>query len=339
MRALLWNGPSVMELGSIPEPEPRDGEAVVAVELSGICGSDVAAYRGTMGIARPGDVRGHEVAGVVTAVGSPRDAGWVGARAAVNSQVSCGACWACAAGTDNLCPRLRILGVHLPGGFAERVVVPVRNLARVPAHVGPELAAMAEPLAQACHDVRLALLRDPGSMLVLGAGSIGRLVVQAADLLGIDEVTVVEPVPERRADALAAGASAAVSSAAEARELAAGRPRGGFDVVVDAVGTLETRAVAVELVRAGGQVVLVGLHTDVTPLAWFPVIRREVTLTGANCFDRGDFEQAVEWLEAGCIGGPGRVRSAPLEEGPRLFAELAAGSTSTAKVLLSPGAA
>lgn len=336
MKALRWAGPDAMTAGEADEPVAAPGEAVVTVERVGICGSDVSAYRGTMGIARPGDVRGHEFAGRVTAVADDADRSWLGRRVAVNAQVTCGECWACAAGTDNLCPHLQIIGVHRAGAFAEQVAVPVRNLVAVDGTVTAELAATAEPLAQACHDVRLVLPAAPRSVLVIGAGSIGNLVVQAARLSGIPEITVVEPHAERRAAAADAGAGTTVASTDEAAAGAAARPEGGYDVVFDVVGVAATRAAAVELVRRGGQVVLVGLHTDVHELSWFPVIRREVVLRGANCYDRGDFAQAVAWLGAGEIHPPGTVRRVTLADGPAIFAELAAGHAAAAKTYFAP---
>jgi 2-desacetyl-2-hydroxyethyl bacteriochlorophyllide A dehydrogenase len=325
-----------MVAGDVVEPVAASGEVVVTVQLAGICGSDVSAYRGTMGIARPGDVRGHEFAGVVSAVGADVEPAWLDRRVTVNSQVTCGRCWACDAGRDNLCPSLQILGVHRSGAFAERVVVPARNLVAVADSLGLELAAGAEPLAQACHDVRLALPAGPGSALVIGAGSIGTLVVQAARLLGITDLTVVEPDPARRVAAGEAGAAVTLATTADAAPAARSGARDGFDVVFDVVGMGATRAAAVDLVRPGGQVVLVGLHTDVTDLPWFSVIRREVALVGANCFDRGDFDQAVTWLTEGAVRPPGTAHHASLEEGPAVFAELAAGRAPAAKTFLVP---
>jgi 2-desacetyl-2-hydroxyethyl bacteriochlorophyllide A dehydrogenase len=325
-----------MVVGEVPEPVAGPGEVIVDVELTGICGSDVSAYLGTMGIARPGDVRGHEFAGTVGALGPGVDAGWRGRRVTVNSQVTCGRCWACGSDRDNLCPDLQIIGVHRPGAFTERVVVPARNLAAVDDAVPLELAATAEPLAQACHDVRLALAAQPSTALVIGAGSIGGLVVQAARLLGIPEIAVVEPDERRRAAALDGGAGAGFDSTDVAAGPAAARPEGGFDVVLDAVGSGATRQAAVDLTRAGGRVVLVGLHTDVSELGWFSVIRREISLVGANCFDRSDFDRAVSWLREGRIRPPATVHRAGLGDGPRLFADLAAGRADAAKTYLVP---
>jgi 2-desacetyl-2-hydroxyethyl bacteriochlorophyllide A dehydrogenase len=252
----------------------------------------------------------------------------------VNSQASCGACPACDRGQDNHCPDLQIIGVHRPGALAERVVVPVRNLVAVGDSVTPEMAATAEPLAQACHDVRLALRGAPRSGLVIGAGSVGNLVVQAARLLGLTHVVAVDPDAGRRAAALAGGASAVLESVGDAAAPAAALPEGGFDVVFDVVGTQETRAAAIDLVRRGGQVVMIGLHTDVTELPWFTVIRREVSIVGANCFDRSDFEQAVAWLEEGRIHAPETVAHVSLDQGPEAFADLAAGRASAAKTFV-----
>ena len=336
MRALVWCGPGVMEVRTVPAPRPTAGVAVLAVERAGICGSDVAAYLGTMGTSQPGSVRGHELSGVVLEVGDARDAGWIGSRGTVDPQVTCGRCWACTSGRDNLCPALRLIGVHLPGGFADQVAVPVANLTAVAADLPSRQATTAEPLAQACHDVRLVLAAAPSSCLVIGAGSIGALVVQAARLSGIDRIAVVEPDGNRRATALAAGADAAVESVQAARGLPSWQLRQGFDVVFEVVGTGTTRRAAVDLVRSGGQVVMVGLHTDVSDMPWFQVVRREVAILGANCFQRRDFAQAVAWLTEGRVQAPGSFREAPLDDAPAVFAELATGRPAAGKTYLVP---
>ena len=335
MKALRWGGPNVMTCEQVPQPTPGPGEAVVSVHRVGICGSDVTAYRGRMGIVRPGDVRGHELAGIVTAVGDAADRVWVDAQVAANPIVTCGQCWACLRGQDNLCAELQIIGVHRPGAFAEQVVVPVVNLTSL-SGMDFDYAATAEPLAQACHDVGLALPAQPEAVLIIGAGSIGSLVVQAVRLAEIDQITVVEPSSVRRVFAESVGASIAVDSLKSAGPIAGRRAQGGFDVVFDIVGAPQTRRAAVELTRNGGQVVLVGLHGEEGDLPWLSVVRREITVTGANCFTRADFDRAVSWLGKGRIRLSDDARYVALAEGPKVFAELAGDQPRGGKTYITP---
>jgi 2-desacetyl-2-hydroxyethyl bacteriochlorophyllide A dehydrogenase len=337
MRALVWNGPYSMGTAEVEEPVAIGGEALVAVSMAGICGSDITAYKGIMGISAPGSVRGHEFAGVVIAVGDPADARWVGERVSVNPVVSCGTCWACLSSRDNLCPRLQLVGVHRPGGFAERVSVPVRNLGLVNAELSWEAAASAEPLAQACHDMSIALQGElVDNVLVIGAGSIGHFVVAAAHLSGVAEITVIDPNPDRRDAAIAVGAARAFASTDEAIHHAKKLERGGFDAVFDVVGAQATREASVDLARNGGAIIMVGLHTDRTEFPWFTLSRREISVTGSNCFTRGEFATALSWLNTGRVALTGSSSAGPLDEGPALFAAIADGASTVGKTYLLP---
>lgn len=332
MRALVYRGPFDLTVQDVPEPEPGPGHVVVEVLAAGICGSDVTAYAGRMGTAHPGDVRGHEFAGRVVRT-APADEAWLDRRVVVNPLVSCGSCGACSAGADNLCPQQATLGVQGPGGFAELVRVPVGQLVDVPPALSIVDAATTEPLAQAVHDVRLALRDGPArTALVIGAGAIGFFVVQAARLSGIPDVAVLEPDPDRRNAAAAAGAMQVFATAEEAQARLQADPS---DVVLDCVGTEETRAQALAWTRRGGTVVLVGLHSDVTPLAWRDVIRREITLRGSMASTADDFRQAAQWLAEGRAGLPDLGEPVPLDDGPEVFAALAAGRWSGSKALLA----
>src|SRR5579862_4512026 len=121
MKALVWHGDRAMSLDDLPEPEPAADEAVLEVELAGICGSDLHGYRGHPGPRVPPLVLGHEVVGRVD-----------GERYTLYPLVACGACEHCRAGEDNLCPSWRLIGMHRPGVFAERVLVPSSSLVPVP---------------------------------------------------------------------------------------------------------------------------------------------------------------------------------------------------------------
>lgn len=334
MRALVWQRPGVMLVEDVAPPRPAPGEVVLQVDAAGICGSDVTAFLGHMGTARPGSVRGHELAGTVVET-DPGDAGLLGARVAVNPLVSCGSCPACRRGADNQCPHQQSIGIQRPGGFAEQVLVPVRNLVPVPADLDDRTVATAEPLAQACHDVQLALrVGGGGSALVVGAGAIGLLVVQAARLLGLGPVTVLEPNASRRRAAAAAGAAVALAGPEEVDAQAGDLPEQGWDVVLDVVGTDRTRRDGLRWTRRGGVLVLVGLHEDETALPWRDVIRREVVVLGSNASDAGDFAQAVEWLVSGRAGLGTPQDHVPLEAGPETLARLAGGGAGPVKTFL-----
>jgi threonine dehydrogenase-like Zn-dependent dehydrogenase len=338
MKAIVWNGPEEMAIEEVPEPTVEPGTVIVRPEAVGICGSEIEGYLGKMGNRTPPLVMGHEFAGTVTEVGEGVDEDLVGREVAVNPLSSDGTCRLCRAGYTNLCPNRKLIGIHSPGGFAEYVLAPVRNVYPLPQGVGTRTGALAEPLANGVHAVRLGLADEAVEhAVVIGAGTIGLMCLQAAVLDGIPEVSVVEPHEARREQALGLGAHAAYASGAEAREALEEPTEGlGADLVLDAVGAEVTRRMAVEeLLRPGGCVVFVGLHEDDTTLGFHGVVRGQLDLRGSYAFTAEDYEQALEWLVDGRAGIGELPPVLPLEEGPNAFAELVRGPSEQIKVFLA----
>jgi 2-desacetyl-2-hydroxyethyl bacteriochlorophyllide A dehydrogenase len=333
VRALVWRGPRQLAVETVAEPRRGDGEVIVRPDAAGICGSEIEGYLGRMANRVPPLVMGHEFAGTVVAAGGGAGREWSGRRVAVNPLLSCGVCARCRAGERNLCPRRRLIGVHLAGGFAERVAVPAANLAALPDGVDARTGALVEPLANAVHAIGLGRrFAAPQTAIVLGAGTIGLFALHAARAAGIADVRVVEPHEARRAAALAAGARAAHADSAElARERNA-------DLVIDAVGATATRRAALDVVRPGGVVVLLGLHEDESALPFHPVVRDQVALQGSFAYTDADFAAALGLLASGTVSLGELAPIRPFEAGPELFATLAAGPTAQLKTFLSPAA-
>ncbi|MBA3886217.1 MAG: alcohol dehydrogenase catalytic domain-containing protein [Acidobacteria bacterium] len=341
MKAVVWQGPEEMSVEEVPEPELEAGMVVLRPEAVGICGSEVEGYLGKMGNRTPPLVMGHEFAGTVVEVGEGVDENLVGRTVAVNPLSSDGTCRLCRAGLPNLCPNRTLIGIHHPGGFAELARAPVENAYSLPEGFsdGARVGALAEPLANGVHAVRLGLGKDDAvkHAVVVGAGTIGIMCLQAAILLGIENVQVVEPNEARREGALGLGAHAAFSSGAEAREALEEPTEGlGADLVVDAVGAEATRRMAVEeLVRPGGRAVMIGLHDDDTTLGFHDVVRGQLDIQGSYTYTDDDFETALHWLVEGQAGIGQLPPVLPLERGPDAFAELVKGPSAQIKVFLA----
>jgi threonine dehydrogenase-like Zn-dependent dehydrogenase len=281
---------------------------------------------------------GHEFAGTVTEVGEGVSEALVGRVVAVNPLSSDGTCRLCRAGYTNLCPNRKLIGIHSPGGFAEYVLAPQDNIYPLPEGVGARTGALAEPLANGVHGVRLGLANHPVEhAVVIGAGTIGLMCIQAAVLDGIPGVSVVETHEARRDQALMLGAHAAYASGEEARAALEEPTEGlGADLVIDAVGAEATRRMAIqELLRPGGRVVFVGLHEDDTTLGFHGVVRGQLDLQGSYAFTAEDYSQAVEWLVEGQAGIGDLPPVLPLEEGPNAFADLVRGPSEQIKVFLA----
>ena len=340
MKAVVWNGPEKMAIEDVPDPGAEAGTLIVRPDAAGICGSEVEGYLGKMGNRVPPLVMGHEFAGTIVEVGEGVDEGLVGRVVAVNPLASDETCRLCRAGLTNLCPARTLIGIHHPGGFAERVRVPARNAYPLPEGLpdAPRVGALAEPLANGVHAIRLGTAgeEDVEHAVVIGAGTIGLMCLQAAVLSGIPEVHVVEPHAARREAALGLGAHAAHASTDDAWEALRG-PSGGLgaDLVLDAVGAADTRRGAIRLLRPGGRAVMVGLHDDETSLGFHGVVRGQISVQGSYAYTASDYEQALAWLVEGRAGSGALPPVLPLEEGPSAFAELVRGPSAQIKVFLA----
>ena len=219
MKVLLLSEYKHLEIADLPEPTPGPGEVLVRVAACGICGSDVHGYDGSSGRRIPPIVMGHEAAGRIAAVGAEVKGFAVGDRVTFDSTIYCGACGPCRRGEVNLCDSRQVLGVSCSdyrraGAFAEYVAVPSRIIYRLPDNLSFAEAAMLEAVAVAVHAVSLAQVSSSSTALVLGAGMIGLLVVQALRVAGCSRVLVADIDSSRLKLAQDVGATAVLSAGA-----------------------------------------------------------------------------------------------------------------------------
>ncbi|MHB1569475.1 MAG: zinc-dependent alcohol dehydrogenase, partial [Solirubrobacteraceae bacterium] len=302
MRALVWKGGAQLDYEEVPDPGSETDEVVLDVELAGICGSDLHGYRGHPGPRVPPLVLGHE------AVGRIEDE-----RFAVYPILGCGKCERCVAGEDNLCPRWRLLGMHRPGVFAERVAVPRAALVPVPQTMSSQVAVLTEPLACALGALRPHAVGPGTRMVVLGCGPIGLLSVLLAADQGA-EVLAVDPLASRRELAMRLGAKHAAGAAEDLEPQAA-------DLVLDAAGFEATWRAALELLRSGGEMVALGLGDAEGTFPMASLIRRGIRLRGQFAYSRAEFAAALETVDRLDVDFSW-LSIEPLAEGARAFAGL-----------------
>ncbi len=327
MKALAYVGERASEIRDVADAAAADGEAVVSVEAAGICGSDMHAWMGHDPRRRAPLVLGHEVAGVVS--GGALD----GRRVALNPLISCGSCPACAAGRTNLCSRRGMIGMSRPGGFAERVSIPERNLIEIPPGLDSLRASLMEPCACAWHAASLLARasRQPTAAcnaLVVGGGAIGLLSGLVLRAWGAADVVVAETNPLRRETVSAAGLPA--------RHPTDGIPSGGFDLVVDAVGSVRSRALAIGSVRAGGAVAHLGLQEDAGEFDARRLTLAEVAWLGVYTYVEADLRASLVALADGRMGALDWIEARPLDAGPQAFRDIAEGAAAAPKVVLVP---
>jgi threonine dehydrogenase-like Zn-dependent dehydrogenase len=317
MRALVWQGGKRIELEEHSGPQPGPSEVVFEVELAGICGSDLHAYRGQPGPRRPPLILGHEAVGTVEHLPG---------RFTVFPLLTCGDCRLCRSGRENLCERRRLLGLDLPGVFTTHVAVPESALLALPDGLDPRLAVLVEPLAASLSAWRIDGVVPSESVLVLGGGPIGLLAVWLCARRGA-EVVCVEPVAERRGLAESFGAASVLASAAEVAP-------GAADYALDAVGVEETWRGAIAGVRPGGRVTLVGLGQAEGEMPAADMVRRGISVRGHYAYTRRDFEGALDFLATNPLPLEW-LTVMDLEEGAEAFRRLVEQPSSVTKVVLS----
>ncbi len=344
MKALLLSKYRHLEITDLPDPTPGPGEILVKVAACGICGSDVHGYDGSSGRRIPPIVMGHEAAGRVADVG-PQVTGWsAGDRITFDSTIFCGTCLYCARGEINLCDRRQVLGVsctdyRCAGAFAEYVLVPQRIVHRLPASLPFSEAAMLEAVAVAVHAVSLSRISPGDQALVLGAGMIGLLTVQALRAAGCSTVYVADVDASRLKLAKEIGATETLHATGDDLVSAIlSRTNGaGVDLAVEAVGIDATVRGALNSVRKGGTVTLVGNITPEVTLPLQKTVTRQIRLQG-SCASAGEYPKAIELLTGGAIKVKPLITAvAPLEEGPRWFERLYSREPNLMKVVLTPG--
>ncbi len=343
MKALLLSEYKHLEVTTVLQPEPAAGEVLIQVAACGICGSDVHGYDGGSGRRIPPIVMGHEASGTVAGIGAGVDGYQVGDRVTFDSTVYCGVCEFCEAGEVNLCDNRQVLGVSCgdyrrAGAFAEYVTVPARILYHLPDALSFADGAMLEAAAVAIHAVRLAEVAGGETALVIGAGMIGLLILQAARAAGCSRVLIADVDATRLALAESLGADKTLLATGPELIAAIDVSTGGrgVDLVFEAVGRPETVTAAVDCVRKGGTVAMVGNIAREVTLPLQKVVTRQIRLQGC-CASAGEYPQAMEWIAAGKMRvSPLITAVASLEEGPAWFARLHAREPHLMKVVLDP---
>jgi L-iditol 2-dehydrogenase len=343
MKALVLEDYKKLALSEVPEPEIGPNDLLVRVQSCGICGSDVHGFDGSSGRRIPPVIMGHEASGVVATAGSAVSRFREGDRVTFDSMISCGRCLFCRQGRPNLCDNRRVLGVSCQeyrrhGAFAEYVAVPEHIVFKVPDGLAFNEAAMVEPVSVAVHAVNITPVKLGDTAVVIGAGMIGLLTLQALRNAGCGRIVSVDLEDDRLALAKQLGAdevlnSRSVDIPARIRELTDGL---GADVVMEAVGADATVRMSIDCARKGAFVTLIG---NVTATVNFPlqsVVTREISVLG-SCASSNDYPACLTLMGRGAIRVAPMISAAvPLERGPEMFARLYQREPNLTKVILNP---
>lgn len=282
---------------AVPATKPGPGEALVNVHYTGICGTDLHVLHGSMDarVTTPAII-GHEMSGVIGAVGEGVD-GWpIGTPVGVLPLAWCGNCPACRAGFQHICHNLNFIGIDSTGSMQNEWIVPAANLIRLPEGVDMRTAALLEPLAVATHDLRRGRVAAGDRVLVIGGGPIGALIAHGARRLGAD-VLVSEPDVSRRRilEQLGVDAIDPLDASLSERVLA-WTESSGADIVFEVSGSQAGMDSAVENLATRGRLVLVAIHPQPRPVNLHRLFWRELEIVGARVYERDDFEAAAALL-------------------------------------------
>ena len=283
MKAVRLLSVGQLVLAEVPKPTPSPGDILVRIEAVGICGSDRHMFKGEFPTAKPVTL-GHEFCGIVEAIGAAVTTVSVGDRVTGDPNISCGTCPQCRRGRFNLCDNLSAIGVWRDGGFADYVVMPEAQAHLLPADLDPIHGAFCEPLACCLHGLDIARIAAGDSVVVLGGGVIGLLMVQLARLAGAATIILSTRQKPRRDLALELGATHAVDPSAE-DPIAAVKAivPGGVDVVLECAGVADTFQQSFRLARRGGAIIVFGVVPagEEAPVVPFDILVNELRVEGA----------------------------------------------------------
>jgi len=343
MKALVYMKPYRFEYTDVPDPVIGKQDVLIRVKACGICGSDVRGYMGKTGRRIPPLIMGHEAAGTVEDVGRHVKNVSRGDRVCFDSTVYCNHCESCRQRDYNRCERRQVLGVSTSdfkrnGAFAEYLSVPWWIVSKIPDHMAFTQAALLEPVSIGLHAANRTPISSHQTGVVIGAGTIGLCIIQAAKQKGVERIIVSDINEFRLGLARELGAHVVVNpSQSNVKETVLKETNGkGADVTFEAAGLAETFQQAVKVTRTGGHITVVGLSEKGINLDVQQVVSREITLRGSYA-SAGEFQDCVDLVSEGKINvEPFISRVLPLSHGQRAFDLLHKGEEDLVKIVLEP---
>ena len=334
MKALVYTGVEELTYRDEKDPVDKEGESILQVHASGICGSDMHAYHGKDERRVPPLILGHEVSGKILN-GKFKDK-----TAVLNPLITCGKCEYCKSKREHLCPNRVLLGMNRPyerqGAFAELITVPDTNIYDVPDKLDIKEAAIAEPTAVSLHAVLMAENSSKKHLgecrtLIQGAGAIGLLCsLILSKIKGNLDITISDPNNLRLKEC---------SKYVDAKFVGPSdkdvKPD-SFDLVFDTVGLEVSRQQAISVVKPGGTIIHIGLTQPAGEFNFRKATLQEVTFIGTYCYTNEDFRETIQILANKDIGNLDWIEYRDLKKGAEAFKQIHDGTCSAPKIVLLP---
>jgi len=318
MRAVIIDAPGIIRVDNVPDPTPRPDEVLVRVGACGICGTDLHIIDGDSPLARYPIIPGHEFAGEVVAVGSDvaqrygKENITIGSRIAVEPNLYCGHCDSCRTGHENLCLNYAALGVTTNGAVAQYVTVPVAKAYALPDNMSFREGALIEPVSCAVHGMHILNPRSGDTFLIVGAGTMGVLLLQLAVRGGASRVAMVDVNAQRLALAEQLGPTRTYSDIKQALK---DEPL-GFNCVIDATGVAPVIENAFMAVKRGGKLLIFGVASNEARISLSPfrIYNDEITIIGSMAV-LFSFQAALDLISSGVINTEAMLTKAlPLQD-------------------------
>lgn len=292
-----------LQVDDIPVKAANERGVVIKVHYCGVCGTDVHIYEGEKGSAEvePPIVLGHELSGEVVEIGDKVTRVKVGDRVAVDPNEYCGQCYYCNIGKKHMCNNMIGLGTARDGGFAEFITVPEYLVYPIPDNVSYKVGAMIEPISCCLHGINLIDINLGDTVMVVGTGNIGLIMVQLAKNKGASVIIAVEPNDVRREKAIKFGAAFGINPVTDdTDEILAEHKIENVDVVIDCAGRVNTCEYSVKYAGKGAQVMLFGLTgpDDEMTVKPFSMFKKELTIK-ASFVNPDSFEKSIALLSGG----------------------------------------
>jgi 2-desacetyl-2-hydroxyethyl bacteriochlorophyllide A dehydrogenase len=303
MRQAVMTQPGHIEFNDVDAPAPGPGEILLRVKKIGVCGSDIHVWHGLHPFTPYPVVQGHEFSAVVEAVGTGVTKVTPGMKATAAPQQVCGVCNPCKRGDYHICDELKVRGFQAPGCAQDLFVVTEERIVAFPDSLTFEQGALIEPAAVAAHSTHRVKTLEGKNVVVLGAGTIGNLVAQAARCRGAKKVMITDLSDFRLQKALEVGIDVACNVGHEnvAEKVKQTFGDEGFDVAFEAAGVETSLDDAVQNIQKGGDIVVLGVFGDRPRIDMSIVGDRELSLIGTLMYQQNDYEQAVEWISSGAM--------------------------------------
>ena len=334
MKALVYTGEQELTYRDEKDPIEKEGESILEVHASGICGSDMHAYHGKDERRVPPLILGHEVSGKIIN-GKFKDK-----VAVLNPLITCGKCEFCSSKSEHLCPNRVLLGMNRPyerqGAFAELITVPNTNIYDVPKKLDVKEAAVAEPTAVAYHAVQISEKTSKKDLkncriLVQGAGAIGLLCSLILSKIKNSKNIVISDPNELRLNECSKYVEAKFVGPTH-KEI----NNDSFDLVFDTVGLEISRQQAINVVKPGGSIIHIGLTQPAGEFNFRKATLQEITFIGTYCYTNQDFSDTIQILANKDIGNLDWIEYRELQKGGDAFKQIHDGTCSAPKIILLP---